>query len=100
MVQVVSMLEVMMRLGEMVFQSSDVIGAVCSGDFELERRANGESFAGGASRVFVGRVIELELGTGWEVGSDHNRKWSPDVASRSVDCFWDDGGSQRIRVTG
>jgi hypothetical protein len=37
---------------------------------------------------------------GWVVGNDHRRRWSPDVASRSVDCFWDDGGSQRILVTG
>jgi hypothetical protein len=38
-VQVVSMLEVMIRLGERVFQSKDVRGAVCSGDFEFDRRA-------------------------------------------------------------
>lgn len=49
-VQVVSMLEVMMRLGEIVFQSREVIGAVCSGDFEFESSASGESFDAGASR--------------------------------------------------
>ena len=43
-VQVVSMLEVMIRLGESVFQSNDVSGAVCSGDLEFERRARGVSF--------------------------------------------------------
>ena len=43
-VQVVSMLEVMMSFGERVFQSRDVRGAVCSGVFELERRASGVSF--------------------------------------------------------
>src|SRR6266487_321512 len=43
-VQVVSMLDVIMRLGETTFQSRDVIGAVCSGDLEFERRARGESF--------------------------------------------------------
>lgn len=43
-VQVVSMLEVMMRLGESVFQSKEVSGAVCSGDLEFERRASGVSF--------------------------------------------------------
>ena len=33
-------------------------------------------------------------------GRDHSLRWSPDVARRSVDCFCDDGGSQRMRVTG
>jgi hypothetical protein len=46
-VHVVSMLDVMIRLGEIVFQSNAVIGAVCSGDFEFESRASGESLAGG-----------------------------------------------------
>ena len=45
MVQVVSMLDVIMRLGETVFQSSDVSGAVCSGDFEFDRRASGVNLA-------------------------------------------------------
>jgi hypothetical protein len=48
-VQVVSMLEVIIRLGDIVFQSRDVIGAVCSGDFELESNARGESLAAGIS---------------------------------------------------
>lgn len=43
-VHVVSIEEVMIKLGETTFQSSDVIGAVCSGDLELERRARGMSF--------------------------------------------------------
>ena len=43
-VQVVSMLEVIIRLGDRVFQSKDVRGAVCSGDFEFERSARGVSF--------------------------------------------------------
>ncbi len=43
-VQVVSMLDVMMRLGDSVFQSSEVRGAVCSGDFEFDSSANGVSF--------------------------------------------------------
>ena len=46
-VHVVSMLEVMMRLGETVFQSRDVSGAVCSGDLEFDSRARGVSFPGG-----------------------------------------------------
>ena len=40
------------------------------------------------------------LDIGVSAGRDHNLKWSPDVASRSVDCFWDDGGSHSKRVTG
>jgi hypothetical protein len=58
-VQVVSILEVMIRLGEIVFQSSEVIGAVCSGDLEFESKARGDNFTGGASLWFAGRVIEL-----------------------------------------
>lgn len=42
-VQVVSMLEVMMSFGDMVFQSREVNGAVCSGVLELERSASGVS---------------------------------------------------------
>lgn len=44
MVHVVSILEVMIRLGERLFQSSEVRGAVCSGDFEFESKASGVSF--------------------------------------------------------
>jgi hypothetical protein len=44
------MLDVMMRLGETVFQSSEVKGAVCSGVFEFERRAKGVSLLAGTSR--------------------------------------------------
>ena len=50
MVHVVSMLEVMIRLGEIVFQSREVMGAVCSGDLEFDKRARGESLERGASR--------------------------------------------------
>lgn len=49
MVQVVSMLDVMMRLGDTVFQSRDVNGAVCSGVFEFESNANGVSLLPGRS---------------------------------------------------
>lgn len=38
------MLEVMIKLGERVFQSNEVRGAVCSGDFEFESSAKGVSF--------------------------------------------------------
>ena len=58
-VQVVSILEVMIRLGERLFQSSDVRGAVCSGDLELERSASGVSFWGGACELLEGREIVL-----------------------------------------
>lgn len=58
-VQVVSILEVMIRLGERLFQSSDVRGAVCSGDLELERSASGVSFWGGAWELLEEREMEL-----------------------------------------
>ena len=64
MVQVVSMLDVMIRLGEIVFQSREVMGAVCSGDFELDSKASGESLEVAGSRWFMGRVIEFELWRG------------------------------------
>lgn len=60
-VQVVSMLEVMIRLGDNVFQSNDVRGAVCSGDLEFERSARGVSFCGGVSLVLEERLIELDV---------------------------------------
>lgn len=44
------MLEVIMRLGETVFQSREVNGAVCSGVFEFESRASGVSLLAGKSR--------------------------------------------------
>jgi hypothetical protein len=56
-VQVVSILEVIMRLGETVFQSNEVSGAVWSGVFELDKSASGVSLVVGASRVL--RLIEL-----------------------------------------
>jgi hypothetical protein len=58
-VHVVSMLEVIIRLGETTFQSSEVMGAVCSGDLEFERRANGESFCRGWFLELPDRLIEL-----------------------------------------
>jgi len=102
MVQVVSMLEVMMSLGDMVFQSREVSGAVCSGVLELERRASGVSLGSWGSRVFTEdeRVMVLLMLFPEAWGSDHKRRWSPDVARRSVDCFCDDGGSHSMRVTG
>jgi crotonobetainyl-CoA:carnitine CoA-transferase CaiB-like acyl-CoA transferase len=66
-VQVVSMLDVMISFGDMVFQSSDVSGAVCSGVFELERRASGVSFWGAGSRVFTEDDREIVLLTGGPV---------------------------------
>jgi hypothetical protein len=98
-VHVVSMLDVIISDGETVFQSSDVKGAVCSGVLELDNNANGVNLLVTAS--LVDRFIELEgLCIGVSEGSDQSLKWSPDVASRSVDCFCEDGGSQSSRVTG
>ena len=59
MVQVVSILEVMIKLGERLFQSSEVRGAVCSGDLELERSARGVSFWGGTCGLLEVREMEL-----------------------------------------
>jgi len=99
MVQVVSVLEVMIRLGETMFQSNDVNGAVWSGVFEFDSKASGVSFViGGPSADLL--VIELEWSACGSEGRDQSRRWSPDVASRSVVCFCDDGGSHSKRVTG
>ena len=73
-VHVVSMLEVMMSLGDRVFQSSEVNGAVCSGVFEFESSARGSNLAGGTSLVFASEDLLILLVTwaGCELGSDHN----------------------------
>lgn len=97
-VHVVSMLDVMIRLGETVFQSSEVSGAVWSGVFELDKSARGVSLVVAASRFRL--VMELPGLEGVSEGKDHSLKWSPEVASRSVDCFVDEGGSHSSRVTG
>lgn len=98
MVHVVSMLDVMIRLGETVFQSSEVSGAVWSGVFEFDKRARGVSLVVATSLLRL--VIELPGVDGVSEGRDHNLKWSPEVASRSVDCLVDEGGSHSRRVTG
>ena len=100
MVQVVSILEVMMRLGDMTFQSREVIGAVCSGDFELDSSASGDSFWIGCSLEMVDLLIEFDWSDCASCGRDHNRRWSPEVANRSVLCLVDEGGSHNMRVTG
>lgn len=97
MVHVVSMLDVMMRLGETLFQSREVMGAVCSGDLEFERSARGESFCSGCS---LRRLIELDWYCEESAGNDHNRKWSPEVANKSMACFPEDCGSHNTLVTG
>lgn len=82
------MLDVIMRLGETAFQSREVIGAVCSGDLELERRASGESFCvAWPLTLFERPRVFVLYGLWWSVGKDQRRRWSPEVASRSVDCF-------------
>lgn len=102
MVQVVSMLEVMISFGESLFQSNEVSGAVCSGVLEFDSNASGVSFcAGGCFLLTLAERLMLLLICGVLVaGSDHRRRWSPEVARRSVVCFDEDGGSQRILVTG
>lgn len=101
-VHVVSILDVMIRLGETVFQSRDVRGAVCSGVFELDSKAKGVSLLAGRSRPWAGDLEMKPPGVeaGVSEGKDHSLRWSPDVANRSVDCFCDDGGSHSRRVTG
>ena len=96
------MLDVIMSFGESVFQSSEVSGAVCSGVLELERSASGVSFCGGGSLVFTDDDRDIVLLVGGPVlcGRDHSRRWSPEVARRSVDCFCVEGGSHNILVTG
>ena len=59
-VHVVSIDDVIIREGWTIFQSRDVIGAVCSGDFEFESRANGESFWRGGVFVLAERVREFD----------------------------------------
>ncbi len=49
MVQVVSIDDVIMSEGCITFQSRDVMGAVCSGDLELDSRASGDNFCTGCS---------------------------------------------------
>ena len=63
----------MMRLGETVFQSSDVRGAVCSGVFELDSRAKGVSLLGGKSRWADDRVT---LFPGEDIGVSDGRDHS------------------------
>lgn len=94
------MLEVMMRLGDMTFQSREVIGAVCSGDLELDNSARGESFWTACSLALVDLLTELDWRDCASFGRDHNRRWSPDVAKRSVLCLVEEGGSHKILVTG
>jgi hypothetical protein len=55
------MLDVIMSLGDIVFQSSEVRGAVCSGVFELDKSASGVSFCGGGSLVFTDDVRVIVL---------------------------------------
>lgn len=69
-VQVVSMLEVMMRLGETVFQSREVSGAVWSGVLEFDKSARGVNFVTTESRP--GRVMVFPGFADVSDGSDHS----------------------------
>lgn len=60
MVHVVSMLDVMIRLGDTVFQSREVRGAVCSGVFEFDSNANGVSLLAGRSPAWLDDLL-IEL---------------------------------------
>lgn len=71
-VQVVSILEVMMRLGETVFQSREVSGAVWSGVLEFDKSASGVSLVVGASARLLRLVIELPGFDGVSEGRDHS----------------------------
>jgi len=83
-----------------MFQSNEVIGAVCSGDFEFDSRASGESFCSDCSDFGPCLVMVFEEYEDVSLGKDHNLKWSPEVASKSVLCLFEDGGSHNILVTG
>lgn len=90
--------DVMINEGEIGFQSKLVSGAVKSVDLEFESSASGVSFCVGVA--YDREVIEL-LGDGAAdaEGRDHNRRWSPDVASKSVNGLLL-GGSHSTRVMG
>lgn len=108
MVQVVSILLVMIKLGLIGFQSKLVRGAVKSVLLEFESSASGVNFCTGGSRKVLERVMELEpAGVAEEedapegaLGMDQRRRWSPEVAMRSVSGLVAEAGSQRIRVMG
>lgn len=74
MVQVVSMLDVIIRLGETVFQSNEVKGAVCSGVLELERRASGVSLVAGIVGAYPRVMVLLGDAMDGSEGNDHNRR--------------------------
>ncbi len=99
-VQVVSIEDVMISDGWTMFQSRDVIGAVCSGDLEFESSARGESFCSGWSPFDPCLVMVFDEYEDVSLGKDHSLKWSPEVASKSVLCLFEDGGSHSILVTG
>lgn len=103
-VHVVSILLVIIKLGDTVFQSRDVKGAVCSGVLEFDKRAKGLSFMDCWTVEFADwpRWIDEDgvAGPDSSAGRDQRRRWSPLVARRSVDCFCEDGGSHSRRVTG
>src|SRR6202012_3337963 len=87
-VHVVSILLVIINFGDRVFQSRDVNGAVCSGLFELDNNANGVNFCGAGSRVLTvdDRLMVFDCADAVDAapGRDHKRRWSPEVASKSV----------------
>lgn len=75
-VQVVSILDVIIRLGETVFQSREVRGAVCSGVLEFDRSAKGVSLLAGRSLLCVDDLVIEFPGdaTGVSEGKDQSLK--------------------------
>lgn len=68
------MLEVIIRLGETVFQSREVKGAICSGVLELDKSASGVSLLDGKSRPWLDARLMLFPGVvvGVSEGKDHS----------------------------
>ena len=71
MVHVVSILDVIIRLGETVFQSRDVSGAVWSGVLEFESNAKGVSFVIGEASRLPREILLPVVGAASE-GSDQS----------------------------
>lgn len=105
--QVVSIELVIIKLGLIGFQSKLVRGAVKSVLLLFDNNARGVSFCVGGSRSELVRVMELPAGVAEEedvpdgaFGMDQRRRWSPEVAIKSVRGLVVLAGSQRIRVIG
>lgn len=87
-----------------MFQSKLVRGAVESFDLELDSSASGVSFWGCVCIEFDLVMVPDAGGLGDDAafvfGNDQRRRWSPDVASKSVNGLLVVGGSHKILVIG